>query len=267
VKFYLGTHHPHWLWRTDVPLFVSRRSLSLRKVANLTPSLGRWAIDSGSYTELTMHGRWETSPARYIDDVATYVERIGGLDFAAPQDWMCEPHMIERTGLSVREHQERTVANFLELRRQAPELPFIPVLQGWEIADYTRCVDLYAAAGVDLAAEPLVGVGSVCRRQATGEIGHLMSSLSSLSLHGFGVKTAGLCSYGHLLKRGDSLAWSFRARSIANERRAAHLGPLPGCTHQSCANCMRFALDWRARLLDRLDAVQVQPSLFDGAAA
>ncbi len=49
---------------------------------------------------------------------------------------MCEPQIVARTGLSVREHQERTVANYLTLRSIAPDLPFIPVLQGWRIADY-----------------------------------------------------------------------------------------------------------------------------------
>src|SRR5436309_107712 len=46
----------------------------------------------------------------------------------------------------------------------APELPITPVLQGQSISDYSRCADLYERHGVDLAALPLVGVGSVCRR-------------------------------------------------------------------------------------------------------
>ncbi|GAA1258657.1 hypothetical protein GCM10009677_06810 [Sphaerisporangium rubeum] len=74
-------------------------------------------------------------PAVYAEAVATYTHTIGGLDFAAPQDWMCEPFMLERTGLSIAEHQERTVANYLHLRAITPELPFIPVLQGWHLAD------------------------------------------------------------------------------------------------------------------------------------
>lgn len=24
-----------------------------------------------------------------------------------------------------------------------------------------------------------------------------------------------------------------------------HKAPLPGCSHKSCANCMRYALKWR----------------------
>src|SRR5947208_244971 len=75
--------------------------------------------------------------------VATYAERIGGLDFAAPQDWMCEPFMTARTGLPVAEHLHRTVENYLTLRRLAPDLPIIPVVQGWRLPDYLACLELY----------------------------------------------------------------------------------------------------------------------------
>ena len=121
------------------------------------------------------------------------VVRVGGLDFAAPQDWMCEPFMIARTGLSVAEHLHRTVGNYLTLRSLAPDLPVIPVVQGWRLADYQACVDLYASAGVDLAALPRVGLGSVCRRQSTAEIAVIVAELGhrGLKLHGFGVKTGG----------------------------------------------------------------------------
>ena len=44
------------------------------------------------------------------------------LEWAAPMDWMCEPAMLARTGLTVEDHQRRTVANFLELRERGPEL-------------------------------------------------------------------------------------------------------------------------------------------------
>jgi hypothetical protein len=69
-----------------------------------------------------------------------------------------------------------------------------------------RCIDLYAQAGVRLADYPLVGLGSVCRRQATGEITEIVRSLGVvLRLHGFGVKTSGLASYGRWLHSADSM--------------------------------------------------------------
>lgn len=236
MRFYLGTHEPLWLERTDVPLFVSFRRFE-RVRRRLPRALGPWALDSGGFTEIDQHGRWVMGEDEYVEGVRWLAEGVGGLEWAAPMDWMCEPHMVERTGLSVEEHQERTVGNFLRLRDRGP---FIPVLQGWTLPDYERCVGLYEAAGVDLRAEPVVGVGSVCRRQHEAEIGRIVRFLQldcGLRLHGFGVKRSGLARFGDALASADSLAWSYRARRS---------DPLPGCTHKSCANCLAFALEWRA---------------------
>jgi hypothetical protein len=245
VRFWLGTHKPGWLTRTEVPLFVSHRTLCGRR--ELPRARGPWALDSGGFTELTLHGRWQTSPAEYVEAVARYQAEIRGLVWAAPMDWMCEPSMLARTGLSVAGHQVRTVENYCLLRQLAPWLPFIPVLQGWTLADYLACVDRYAAAGVDLTRVPLVGVGSVCRRQHTSQIGAIITELAGagLRLHGFGVKRRGLARYGPLLGSADSLAWSAHAR-----RRPARVG----CRgHRNCANCLPYALAWRERVLADLD--------------
>lgn len=250
--FYLGTHRPGWLWKDNMPsLFISRRQLELRAIARLTEVEGPWGLDSGGFTELTLHGEWTITAKRYVKVVESYSSRMGGMVFAAPQDWMCEPHMLSRTGLTVAEHQQRTVDNFLELRDLAPHTPFIPVLQGWEPDDYQRCVDLYTDAGVDLRSEPLVGLGSVCRRQSTAQIGQLVTDLaeSGISLHGFGVKIGGILAYGQHLASADSLAWSFRARRSE---------PLPGCTHMNCANCLKYALKWHGELMGRFDQRQLE---------
>ena len=91
----------------------------------------------------------------------------------------------------------------------------------------------------------LVGLGSVCRRQATGEAGRIIRALHARGvrrLHGFGFKILGLAEHGHLLTSADSMAWSIDAR----RRRT----PLPGCVgHRNCANCLRFALRWRTEVL------------------
>jgi hypothetical protein len=240
VKFYLGVHRPHWLERTDVPLFVSRRILTERRT--LPRATSPWALDSGGFTELSLYGHWRTTEQEYVADVLRFQREIGGLEWVAPQDWMCEPHMLERTGGSVAVHQQMTVENFLRLRDQLGPL-VIPVLQGWTRDDYHNCWGLYEHQGVDLEDEPLVGIGSVCRRQNTAEAGLIVRSLAPLRLHGFGVKLTGLESFGNALASADSMAWSFRARNDS---------PLPGCTHKTCTNCLRYALRWRANLLERL---------------
>jgi len=242
VKFYLGTHLPGWLNDIDVPLFVSHRQLSRYKW--LPIPAGEWALDSGAFTELSMFGEWKTTPAEYLRAVDDYVH-MGNLAWASPMDWPCEPAMREKTGLSVEDHQYRTIISYLELRDHGP---FIPVLQGWTPDDYLECVDLYRMANVDLTKVPLVGLGSVCRRQATAEIETIVAELAGLGirLHGFGVKTGGFGRYGRLLASADSMAWSYQARRAP---------PLPGCTrHKNCANCPRYALRWRERVLANFDA-------------
>lgn len=228
-----------WLARVEVPLFVSYRRLRGRR--SLPRASCRWALDSGAFSEIAEHGRWTVSEDAYVEAVERYAEEIGQLDWAAPMDWMCEPQMVERTGLSVPEHQHRTTENYLRLRDRGP---FIPVLQGWTLADYERHVGLYGEAGVELASLPTVGVGSVCRRQNTGEIAAVMGLLNDIGLllHGFGVKMGGYGMYARYLVSADSMAWSYNARKQP---------PLPGHTHESCANCLEWALRWRESLLAR----------------
>ena len=257
LRFWLGTHQPGWLAHAGVPLFVSDRRL--RGYRRLPRAVAAWALDSGGFTELATHGSWEhgPTPAQYVERVRRYADEVGQLTWAAPQDWMCEPFILAKTGLTVADHQDRTVANYLQLRDHAPDLPFVPVLQGWSTADYLRCADRYERARVDLTAEPLVALGSVCRRQATGATAAIIRALQSAGvgrLHGFGVKTLGLARYGHLLTSADSLAWSIAARRSA---------ALPGCTtHRNCANCLPYALAWRGRLLTGLRRRAEQLELF-----
>ncbi len=244
-RFFLGTHEPTWLRKTDVPLFVSRRRLD-RVFTRPPAARGSWCLDSGGFTELSMFGGWQTTPEAYLDDVY-WGQSLGGLDWVAPQDWMCEPIILQKTGLTVQEHQRRTVENYLYLQKIQRGLHIIPVLQGWESADYLRCADMYRAAGVDLETLPTVGLGTVCRRQGTKEAAQIITDirnkLPSVRLHGFGFKTLGLLRCGHLLHSADSLAWSYRARKAGQQL---------GCKHKSCSNCMIFALQWRESLLARL---------------
>ena len=238
MRFFLGTHKPSWLADArfaSVPLFVSRRTLPKRA---LPRAVTDWALDSGGFTELTLHGRWTLAPRDYVAIVRRCRDEIGRFLWAAPQDWMCEPTVLAKTGLTVSEHQRRTVDNFLELRALAPDLPFVPVLQGWGVSDYWRCEDFYARAGVDLGREPLVGVGTVCRRQASLVGSSILATLAStgLRLHGFGFKVRGVAQSAAHLASADSLAWSLGARREP---------PMEGHAHGSCANCPEYALRWR----------------------
>jgi hypothetical protein len=146
--FYLGAHQPAWLATADVPLFVSHRRLVGRRNLSELRARCSWALDSGGFSELSMYGEWRTDAFEYVQWVKGYDLEIGNLDWAAPQDWMCEPWIVAKTGLSVREHQERTVENFVLLEQlwakwdakftfhSGATSPFMPVQQGWEPSDY-----------------------------------------------------------------------------------------------------------------------------------
>jgi hypothetical protein len=62
----------------------------------------------------------------------------------------------------------------------------------------------------------------------------------------FGFKVLGLGALkraGVQIHTSDSLAWS---------RHARYRPAMSGCTHRNCANCMRYAIAWRDRLLKGL---------------
>lgn len=238
--FFLGTHKTGWLTKVAIPLFVSARTLRERK--RLPRALGRWAADGGGFTELSMYGRWTVGPRQYAAEVWEWEQRIGHLAFAATQDWMCEPEILARTGLTVEEHQNRTVLSYLRLMTIAPHLPWMPVLQGWRWGDHERCLELYYRNGVDLTKCPIVGVGSICRRQNNLRAALLLKQLAQcgLKLHAFGLRQGALALCHDSVVSTDSLAWSFQARKKRLE------GKLTGT---NLPNSLDFALQYRAKLL------------------
>ncbi len=214
VRFYLGIHMSQWLHngRARGPVFVSIRRLRDRKSAFPRATVP-YALDSGAYTELAQLGGWKTTPEQYVEAVRRVAAGLGAPDFIVIQDWLCDPGSLQATGLSVEEHQRRTVQSAIRLGELAPDLPWLPVLQGDGIASYMRHLDMYEAAGIPLSGR-LVGLGSIVRRQHRPETKALAALLEQkgLRLHGFGVKATGIHRIGRHLASGDSIAWSYHAR-------------------------------------------------------
>jgi len=256
VIFYLGAHHPAWLTTSTLPLFLSATTLATyRSSGDQWPVRGtsgaRWAGDSGAYAALMLATDqaghpWSADYESYGGMWLRICDEIGTTpDFIAIQDWPCEPSVRERTGMSVAWHQEATTDSYLQLVEGFPWLPWLPVLQGWTVQDYLRHVEAYAAAGVDLAAAPLVGVGSICRRGSQRQVAAVVETLAAagLSLHAFGASVNALRLIGHLLASSDSQAWSRTARW---ERIR-----LAGCRHRGdCRNCSTYAARYAAEALD-----------------
>jgi hypothetical protein len=62
-------------------MFVSARRL--RSYKRVPVARGRWALDSGGFSELSLFGRWETLPEVYAAEVDRWAIEVGGLDWAA----------------------------------------------------------------------------------------------------------------------------------------------------------------------------------------
>lgn len=244
MEFKLGTHVLNHIEKTDVPLFVSFRQLKKRKLKQFNQK-GSICIDSGGFSELSMFSKWTINEKEYISELKRLSNLNLNFQWAAQQDWMCEDIMLQKTGLNVLQHQINTVENFEKLNCLEHDFQIIPVLQGQTIHDYVQCFDLFEHYGFNLRSFKTVGIGSICKRQSSDEIGDIIKTFykKGIKIHGFGVKKQGIQKYGHFLKSADSLAWSYNARYTKTK--------LNECNHiaKNCANCLTYALKWRESII------------------
>lgn len=212
MKFYVGLHQP-----SDGQHF-ERAFVSVNRLRGRKKAVGAsmWIMDSGAFTELSQHGAYRHSVEQYAAEINRWAHDPT-LMAAVAQDYMCEPFIVKKTGLSVEEHQRLTVERYDDLLFLVdPRVYVMPVLQGYAIGDYTRHLEMY---GERLAPGSYVGVGSVCKRNTDiSQIEAILSAIKiarpDLQLHGFGLKTTALRSglVQELLFSADSMAWSFAAR-------------------------------------------------------
>lgn len=212
MKFFIGLHQPSDAQHFDAA-FVSVNRLRGRKGPF---KVGDWIMDSGAFTEVSTHGRYRATVDEYAAEIRRW-SKNGNLLAAVAQDYMCEPFIVQKTGLSVAEHQRLTIERYDALARcDVGGVYVMPVLQGYTSKDYIACLRAY---GDRLRPGMWVGVGSVCKRN--GDMLAIWKILDTihderpdLRLHGFGLKTTSLSSpiIRDLLWSADSMAWSFAAR-------------------------------------------------------
>nr|ADN12884.1 hypothetical protein Cyan7822_0864 [Gloeothece verrucosa PCC 7822] len=194
-------------------VMISANSLRSRKSDFKTSS--PWIMDSGAFTELSRFGKYRSSVEDYAHQISRWAN-VGHLLCAVAQDYMCEPFILERTGLSVEEHQRLTIERFERLCSYPLPVKIMPVIQGYKVSDYIAHVQQYNDR---LDQGEWVGVGSVCRRNGSPEIiGDILRAIKlirpDLRLHGFGLKQTALENQAvrELLYSCDSMAWSMPRR-------------------------------------------------------
>lgn len=212
MRFFTGLHQPSDARHFDAA-FVSVNRLRGRKS---TFVVGEWIMDSGAFTEISTHGHYRHDVASYAAEIRRWAGN-GDLLAAVAQDWMCEPWILAKTGLTVERHQHLTVERYdALLREDVGGVYILPVLQGYAPDDYVQHIRMY---GARLAHGQWVGVGSVCKRNGdTRAVAAVLLAIKQerpdLRLHGFGLKTTALADplIRSLLETADSMAWSFSAR-------------------------------------------------------
>lgn len=171
-------------------------------------------MDSGAFTEVSTHGGYRTSVEEYAEQVNRW-KNNGHMLAAVSQDYMCEPFILKKTGLSVLEHQALTVSRYDKLIALT-DAYILPVLQGFEPREYVQHIRMY---GSRLKHGAWVGVGSICKRNADPQailtvLSTIHNERPDLRLHGFGLKITALAHpqiRDHLFT-ADSMAWSYAAR-------------------------------------------------------
>jgi hypothetical protein len=212
MRFFTGLHQPADARHFEAA-FVSVARLRARKGPF---AVGDWIMDSAAFSEISTHGRYRHSVAEYAAQIRRWSTN-GNLLAAVAQDWMCEPWIVAKTGLSVERHQQLTLERYdALLAEDTAGVYVLPVLQGYAPDDYVRHLRMY---GDRITRGQWVGVGSVCKRNGdAGQVAAVLLAIKrvrpDLRLHGFGLKTTALADplVRSLLHTADSMAWSFHAR-------------------------------------------------------
>lgn len=204
--------------------------VSLNRLDNRRKPLGcrRVLLDSGAFTKVNRFGGYPEAPedhARRLYDL--HCSGAVRILAAVAEDYMCEPVVTAKTGLTIPEHQRLTIERYDRLVAELTRLfggpiPFhvMPVLQGQSARDYLGHLAMY---GARLRSRMWVGVGSVCKRQGkVAVIEDLLEAIKGarpdLRLHGFWREADGAAE-----PQGSAAAVQRRQHGVVVQR--AQAGP------------------------------------------
>jgi hypothetical protein len=220
MKFYVGLHQPSDAKQFECACISINRLRGRKKPVGCPDVL----LDSGAFTELEQFGEYRHAELDYAAELwRLHCAGVVNIVAAVSQDYMCEPFMLRKTGLSIDAHQWLTIHRYINLTywlrtlfAGPPPFHLMPVLQGYSPSDYVRHLRMY---GDLLPRGAWVGVGSVCKRQGNPSLiievlSVILAKRPDLRLHGFGVKKTSLrnVQIREMLHTADSMAWSFAAR-------------------------------------------------------
>lgn len=101
-----------------------------------------WIIDNGAFHLLISGGTHY--PVEDVVKILRFFGSCGRLRGFISQDWLCQPEILQVTGLSVQESQILTIGRYDQLLSALDGFPYlIPVIQGQSSDDYLRHLEQY----------------------------------------------------------------------------------------------------------------------------
>lgn len=269
MKFYIGVNQYQQLSWVEKHFIYSYQLARRRKHPWMVPDRLNWIMDSGSFSELKMNGKYTFTPQEYFNTIEHWQP-----DIFVNMDYMCEPNQLEKTGMTVDQHQLLSLENQIQLKELLEDswmnghVELMGVIQGWTPLDYEDHIQLLKDHDMIM---PYMGIGSVCRRGDTNQILKVIKTVSkqlpNTKLHGFGVKTDILSNpLPHMvLDSVDSQAWCMAGNYGENAEY------MKKCLHhewkrcpkntEDCRNCGRFMNTWLEKNLNKIDTWSKQTQL------
>lgn len=196
--------------------------------------LASLVLDSGGFQAARKWGAYPWDAAQYAHWGQRYQASGVPLTWLAILDFACE-HGVNRAQHATNAQRiQATLTNAARCRDAAPDLPWLPVVQGYTLDEYGQCIEGYQREGWDLR---YCGLGTMCGRpvrQARSILRGLRQHYPTLVYHVFGMHLGVLDDA--VAARGvhswDSYAWDWVPNGAAGRaawrRRQRYL---PGWTY------------------------------------
>lgn len=216
-------------------------------------------IDSGGFTAARRWGKYPWSYCQYAGWIRE-TSRDVALDFCAVMDYACEP-AVNRDILATNQARiAATIENEVRLKETDPDLPWLPVLQGDNLAERAYDLELRGQAG--LLPESYAGIGSVCGRGARGATQTTRFyawQLPGVRFHGFGMHIQALDDNEAFfaLKSWDSYGWNWGRGQKDMDRPPEYL-QRPGESYSELTNRLG-RLYWQNTISPRLSRDRQRP--------
>lgn len=169
-----------------------------------------FCIDSGGFTAARKWGKYPWTYRQYVDFIRE-MSRDVPVQFAAVMDYACIPSNGKKSEINI-DRIKATIQNEIALRELAPDIPWLPILQGDNFEE--RSEDLELRRALNLLPTEYAGIGSLVGRgiqAAIDTVQFYANELPGLKFHGFGIPIKALDDpvVFATTKSWDTYSWSW----------------------------------------------------------